>query len=649
MVMSRTNLPRPLALAAVISAAALIAVFAVTAWAVISLSRAHERFDRGFDLLHRFEMAASDGRASFWRRVADPTPETLAGFDAASARRDALLLDVAALAGELGLTAQREELLRTQKLFDVKASKAWAIAREPGVTGEAARVATASPAFLNAQRARVQAVRTIRADITAALNAHTKRAELFVYAGLVLAIIGLFGLAVLWRAVLGSVVKSQEALERANDELEAHAIALETRVAERTHDLQHQTIALRLAKDDAEAANIAKSRFLAVMSHELRTPLNGVIGMAQAMARTDLSAKQQQMLTVMHESGEILLAVINDILDMSKIEAGQCEIEYADFSLDAVVTSVIGLVQSKADAKGVALFAERGPDVDGWFVGDAARLKQILLNLLSNAVKFTASGSITLTARLEAIAEQEMMLTINVRDTGIGMTQEQVARLFQPFAQADASITRRFGGTGLGLSIARQFAQLMGGDITVESAEGEGSCFTVAVPLMRGCAPLTAGQADATLDQSDEAGEDRPLRILAAEDHPANRTVLALLMEPFGVDLVFAEDGALALEAWRAGAFDLILMDMQMPVMSGMEATRAIRREEKASGRGPIPILALSANAMAHHVNEAIASGMNGHVAKPIRAEELIAAIDAALAGDQAAPQDEIDALFASA
>ncbi|MFY8151973.1 MAG: ATP-binding protein [Hyphomicrobiales bacterium] len=300
---------------------------------------------------------------------------------------------------------------------------------------------------------------------------------------------------------------------------------------------------------------------------------------------------------------------------------------------------MVALLREPATGKGLMLRVDAAPECAGWFIADATRLRQILLNLVGNAVKFTETGSVSITAAIHPVAEQEVRLVLSVADTGIGMSEETLTRLFRPFTQADASTTRRFGGTGLGLSISRQLARLMGGDITVHSAPGEGSVFTVDVPILLGQASAAAEPAEAL----SSGASDRPLRLLAAEDNANNRAVLQVLMHQAGVEIAFAENGAEAVEAWREGRFDLILMDMQMPVMSGVEATRAIREAERADGREPIPILALSANAMPHHVNEAIAAGMNGHVAKPIDAALLLRAIEAAPAQAQAA--DEFHAL----
>ena len=389
--------------------------------------------------------------------------------------------------------------------------------------------------------------------------------------------------------------------------------------------------ALISAKEEAEAATLAKSAFLATMSHEIRTPLNGVLGMAQAMAAGPLTSEQRERLDVIRQSGETLLTVLNDVLDLSKIEAGRLELEVAEFDIGAVAAGAHAAFAAVAAQKGVAFDLAVTRAAAGAYVGDATRVRQLLSNLISNALKFTEKGRVTVT-----VGRKGGALTLTVVDTGIGMSAEQVGALFQKFAQADASTTRRFGGTGLGLAICRELAELMGGRIEVKSAEGEGSTFVVTLPLPRGeraarkpaapgvAAPVQGGVQDAV-------GEGPPLRVLAAEDNPMNQLVLKALLAQIGVDPVMVGDGVDAVAAWEAGDWDVILMDVQMPRMDGPTATRFIRERELAQGRRRTPIVALTANAMTHQVNEYLAAGMDGFVAKPIEIERLFAALDAAL------------------
>ncbi|HEY3796873.1 MAG TPA: ATP-binding protein [Caulobacteraceae bacterium] len=379
----------------------------------------------------------------------------------------------------------------------------------------------------------------------------------------------------------------------------------------------------KVAELDAEAANAAKSLFLATMSHEIRTPLNGVLGMAQAMAAGELTGEQRERLDVVRQSGETLLGILGDILDFSKIEAGKLDLETIDFDLEPVVRSALAPFTALAEAKGVTLDLDLN-DAAGVYAGDPTRLRQILYNLTSNALKFTAAGEVRLSAR-----RQGDQLELSVADTGIGIPDDKLAGLFDSFSQVDASTTRRFGGTGLGLAICRRLAELMGGRIAVASEPGQGSLFMVTLPLpWRGAAMPAAAPATAA------AADVGALRVLAAEDNEVNRLVLKTLLHQVGVDPCLVENGEAALAAWRDGDWDLVLMDVQMPVMDGVAATRAIRAEEAARGYGRTPIVGLTANVMSHQVAEYLAAGMDAHVGKPISAAELFATIAEVMARD---------------
>jgi signal transduction histidine kinase len=382
--------------------------------------------------------------------------------------------------------------------------------------------------------------------------------------------------------------------------------------------------ALVAARDAAEAANRAKSSFLATMSHEIRTPLNGVIGMAQAMAADELSPAQRQRLEIVRQSSESLLAILNDVLDISKIEAGKLALEETVFDIEDLAQSAGAGFTAIAEAKGVRLDLSVAPAARGSYRGDVTRVRQILSNLISNGLKFTDTGSVTVKIR-----RVKQALRLSVSDTGIGIAPDALKRLFNRFEQADASTTRQFGGTGLGLAVCRELAELMGGRVQARSRLGHGSTFTVDLPLPQTAAARPAARtAEQTMDQ------DRPLRILAAEDNEVNRLVLSTLLQQAGVDPVMVPDGRAAVEAWASGAWDLILMDIQMPEMDGPSATRAIREQETAAGRPRTPIIALTANAMPYQLAEYRAAGMDGVVTKPIQVAELFQAIDAAL--DQA-------------
>jgi PAS domain S-box-containing protein len=395
--------------------------------------------------------------------------------------------------------------------------------------------------------------------------------------------------------------------------------------------------ALISAKEEAEAATRAKSAFLATMSHEIRTPLNGVLGMAQAMATGPLAPSQRERLDVIRQSGETLLTVLNDVLDLSKIEAGRLELEEADFDIGAVASGAHAAFSAVAAQKGLAFDLTVTRAAAGAYLGDATRVRQLLNNLISNALKFTETGRVVVT-----VGRRGGALALTVADTGIGMSPAEQATLFQKFAQADASTTRRFGGSGLGLAICRELAELMGGRIEAKSVEGEGTSLVATLPLprrerpvRRAATPGTTSRAAAprTRPQSASrtAGEGASLRLLAAEDNPVNQLVLKALLAQIGVEPVMVGDGVDAVAAWESGDWDVILMDVQMPRMDGPTATRFIRERELAQRRRRTPIVALTANAMTHQVNEYLAAGMDGFVAKPIEIDRLFAALEAAV------------------
>jgi CheY-like chemotaxis protein len=360
------------------------------------------------------------------------------------------------------------------------------------------------------------------------------------------------------------------------------------------------------------------------MSHEIRTPLNGVLGMAQAMAADDLSGRQRERLEVVAQSGQALLAIVNDVLDLAKVEAGKVELENRPFDLEATIRLAEASFEAIAVSKGLVFTSTVEPSATGRYMGDALRLRQVLANLISNAVKFTDEGCITVAARRDG---DDLVLT--VEDTGPGCTPEQMGRLFRKFEQADASTTRRFGGSGLGLSICSELTGLMGGTITVETAAPHGLRFVTRLPLEWLGAEDEAVAAVSVVQTEADA---RPLRVLAAEDHPVNRQVLTVLLAQAGIVPTIVENGALAIEAWRAGpdeggGWDLILMDVQMPVMDGPTATAAIRAEELNTGRAHTPIIALTANVMTHQVEDYRRIGMDAVVGKPIQMDELMRAV----------------------
>jgi signal transduction histidine kinase/ActR/RegA family two-component response regulator len=374
----------------------------------------------------------------------------------------------------------------------------------------------------------------------------------------------------------------------------------------------------------AEAANRAKSDFLATMSHELRTPLNGVLGMAQVLTTEQLTPAQHERVKIIRRSSESLLAVLNDLLDLSKIEACALELEVAEFDLEHLVRGIVAAYQPLADKKGLSFSFEIEEPAKGRYEGDSARIRRMLYSLADNAVKFTETGGVTLSVLREPDA-----VVFRVADTGIGIADEDLAHLFDGFFQADAGRTRRYGGAGLGLAICRQMTQMMGGAIEASSAPGQGSTFVIRLPLTpvdKARQPARAERPSATTK-----GAEAEIRVLAAEDNPTNQLVLKTLLAQAGITPTVVENGREAVEAWEAQDWDLILMDIQMPVMDGVQATRAIRERELAGRRDRTPIIAVTANAMTHQLAEYEAAGVDRLVPKPIDAATLFAAMEQAL------------------
>ncbi|MFC5372607.1 ATP-binding protein [Brevundimonas faecalis] len=386
-------------------------------------------------------------------------------------------------------------------------------------------------------------------------------------------------------------------------------------------DMKRDAADLAEARDAADAANLAKSRFLANMSHEIRTPLNGVIGVAQALSGTALDPRQREMLDLIQASSHTLQALLSDILDLARVESGRLQLCDEPFDLAATVEEAGRLYASAAREKHLDFSVNISPEARIWVRGDAVRLKQVLTNLVSNAVKFTSSGFVSLTVQAGL-----RDLHFVVRDSGIGISEEARARLFGRFEQADGDITRRFGGSGLGLAICRELADMMGGALACESAAGQGAAFILTLPLRIVAEPETpTPAAPAAVDAVAET--PRRLRILAADDHPTNRRLIEMILDPMDFDLVTVENGAEAVEAFDRSRFDLVLMDMQMPVMDGLTATRELRRLESEAGRPRVPIIMLTANALPEHVTAGAEAGADRHLAKPFNVETLTALV----------------------
>ena len=405
--------------------------------------------------------------------------------------------------------------------------------------------------------------------------------------------------------------------KQAQDELERHRHHLQDLVHERT-------VALSQAKEAAEAASGAKTRFLANMSHEFRTPMNAIMGMTSLALMRAQDPVLRGHLGKVEQAAQHLLNLINDVLDISKIEAERMRLEMTDFRLAGVMDDLLPLAAQRAEDKGLVLQTDVPPALMQCpLVGDPTRLKQVLLNLVDNAIKFTAAGRVTVRAGVDHETPQGLALRFEVQDTGIGMAPETLAKLFQPFEQADNSTTRRYGGTGLGLAISQRLVGLMGGDIQVDSAPGQGSCFRFSVRLGRAAVPAPAPPAGTSSPREGLRDRHAGARVLLAEDDLVSQEVSVAVLSMAGLRVDVAPDGQAALRHAQQQRYALILMDMQMPLLGGLEATQAIRA---ASLNTDTPILALTANAFDDDRQRCLDAGMNGHLTKPLQPDQLLQA-----------------------
>jgi two-component system, sensor histidine kinase len=380
--------------------------------------------------------------------------------------------------------------------------------------------------------------------------------------------------------------------------------------------LQRKIVLAEQESKAAEEASKAKSQFLAHMSHEIRTPLNGIIGVADLLNGTPLSEEQNSYVKTIRNSGEALLSIINDILDFSKIEAGKLDLENTNFSIPDLCETIQGIFIAPLRTKGLTFEFGMTPNVPIYIASDPLRIKQILINLIGNAIKFTSQGKITLLLDAKNNPDQTICLSMQVRDTGIGIPPDQQHKLFAAFSQIDASTTRKYGGTGLGLQISLKLAELMGGNILLESEEGRGSCFTVNLTVKQGEEPTEQHQSSRII--SIKAPAD--VRVLVAEDNPTNQMVVKAMLKKLGYDPVIVSNGAEAIERCHAEAFDVILMDCQMPVLDGFAATQQLRTEAEFS---KLPIIALTAGATLEEQQQCFSAGMTDFLSKPITIDAL--------------------------